>query len=355
MKRFFYSIFLLLNILAALCLIGAYASTKISPGVSWHLAFLGLAYPYILFVNILFILFWLFVRPSLSLISLMLIAVGYVNTGNYFQFLKTETESKGLDILSYNVQCFFGGKEKTIKKQLFVIATYLEQEKCDIICLQEASYAGKIYGDWKDEFKDIKLPQYGISMGGQVIMSRYPIISSKKQDFDGTGNNFIYADIKISDDTLRVYNCHLQSYAFTNDDISLLDSLAVDDKVALMKDARIYASKLKRGFIKRAEQVEALRKSIDESPYSVIVCGDFNDTPVSYTYNKVLGDDLCDAFVESGNGVGNTYHGKLPSFRIDYIFHSSRFKSYNFQIGEEVFSDHYSIKTRIVDEKNKSK
>ena len=85
--------------------------------------------------------------------------------------------------------------------------------------------------------------------------------------------------------------------------------------------------KLKSAFVKRAKQVDALHEYISKSPYPVILCGDFNDTPTSYTYHTVRGG-LRDAFVDSGTGMSGTYAGKLPSFRIDYILYDKKFKSF---------------------------
>lgn len=341
----------MLNIIAIICLAGSYLSVYISPANYWAPAFLGLAFSYFLFANILAILFWLIFKPLYALPSLLLIALGYGHVANYYQFSGKETENYGIDVVSYNVQGFFGGNsKKTVKQNVLQVVKYLEQFEADVICMQEASYAGRIYGDWKEEFEGYNLPKYGLSKGGQVIMSNYPFINSKKQDFEGTGNNFIYADVLKGADTIRIYNCHLQSYAFTRNDIGLIDSIGVESQTELLKDAELYVNKLKRGFIKRAEQVDALRKSIETSPYPVIVCGDFNDTPVSYTYQEVKGANLNDAFVESGNHLGGTYHGKLPSFRIDYIFHGDQFKSYNFKTEHVDYSDHFPIKCRLIQE-----
>jgi len=97
----------------------------------------------------------------------------------------------------------------------------------------------------------------------------------------------------------------------------------------------------------RARQARIIRKHIDESPYHVIVCGDLNDTAASYSY-RLLKKGMKDAFVSSGRGVGRTYVGILPSFRIDYIFYSQGFDSFNFQTHDFRQSDHLPVSCSLV-------
>jgi endonuclease/exonuclease/phosphatase family metal-dependent hydrolase len=106
-------------------------------------------------------------------------------------------------------------------------------------------------------------------------------------------------------------------------------------------------SQLKRAYISRAEQTTVIVNHMKLSPYPVILCGDFNDTPVSYTYHQLLGEKK-DAYRESGSGVGNTYRGKLPSFRIDYIFYTNEFISLNYKTEKIQLSDHYPVSTNLI-------
>ena len=114
-----------------------------------------------------------------------------------------------------------------------------------------------------------------------------------------------------------------------------------------IEEVKEMGAKFRQAFVRRAGQVREIRQIIADSPYHVILCGDFNDTPASFTY-KVLGFELNDAFVESGKGIGRTYIGKLPSFRIDYIFHSEAFESYNFETIDFTYSDHLPIVCDLV-------
>jgi endonuclease/exonuclease/phosphatase family metal-dependent hydrolase len=103
---------------------------------------------------------------------------------------------------------------------------------------------------------------------------------------------------------------------------------------------------MRQAYIQRAEQVDILAKHIQSSPYPVIVCGDFNDTPVSYTYNK-LSKNLQDAFVESGSGIGNTFRGNFPYVRIDYVLYSPSLKLHHYHTEKVNWSDHFPVMTNF--------
>lgn len=319
-------------------------------------ALVSLAYPYILFINILFILFWLLGSSKKAILSLAVILLGYKHLQNYFQLLPRETTEEGIEFFSYNVKQFEGLDQQSSRKDISgKIFDFLETKNADIICIQEMSHLGsKNLKNFKEKMERTGLPRYvhADRSGGPVTFSVFPIIHKGEVQFEGTGNMFIFTDIVTGDDTLRIFNCHLQSYRFTPQDISHLDSISFERQEKNLKEVRLFGSKLKQAFIKRANQVDQLRGQIDQSPYPVIVCGDFNDTPVSYTYQKVKGT-LKDAFVQSGSGIGNTYIGRLPSFRIDYILHSDVYKAYNFTIGEVEYSDHYPVSCRLVRKKEK--
>jgi endonuclease/exonuclease/phosphatase family metal-dependent hydrolase len=151
--------------------------------------------------------------------------------------------------------------------------------------------------------------------------------------------------VVIGGDTVRIFNVHLQSYKIDPDRYSVIENPGIPRKKDL-REYRELAGKYKKAMIKRAAQARLIRTKIKASPHPVIVCGDFNDTPASYAYRQTRGK-LRDAFVCSGKGIGNTYVGKLPSFRIDYILHSREMKSTNFKIHRVPYSDHLPVTCEI--------
>ena len=182
---------------------------------------------------------------------------------------------------------------------------------------------------------------------GIATFSKYPIIRKSAKHFAKKGGNiFIISDIKIGNDTISVFNTHLESIHFGWSDYKFIQNLNNDVEQDELKGSLTILRRLRKAFVKRASQVEVLVDSIKASKHPVIVCGDFNDTPSSYTYS-VLSNGLKDAFKESGNGSGKTYAGPFPSFRIDYIFHDKRMKSAAFRTIKESLSDHYPLSCMV--------
>ena len=166
--------------------------------------------------------------------------------------------------------------------------------------------------------------------------------------FDSQGkadlNYCIFSDIIKNKDTFRIYNVHLQSIKLSKAEEELEGFIGEDTSKDF--DVINVIRKLKVAYQKRAEQARKIISHMKKSPHPIIVCGDFNDTPMSYTYNQ-FDRLLNDAFRNSSWGIGRTYMGRLPAGRIDYIFHSSDLNSSSFKIQKEVFSDHLAISCKI--------
>lgn len=351
MRKALKNIFLFFNSIVVILLFIGYLSVYIPPDKYWIPSLFGLAYPFILVTNILFIFFWVFFKPRYLLISLFSIIIGWGFVIRYVQLEGDKIEKGDVKVISYNVKYFIGDKDFTQKENANRIVSFLEEQDADIICLQEARLRkNSIFNlpNTVKELSSIEHYQYARTSTtyGSVTMTRYPIINMGEIRFEESRNITIFTDVVIQKDTVRVFNVHLQSYQIDPDKYSIIDSLGVDQEKDL-KEVREMGVKFKKAFQMRAVQVREIRKYIDESPYHVIVCGDFNDTPVSFSYQKLRGN-LTDAFVSSGKGVGRTYIGKLPSFRIDNIFHDEKFESYNFKTYDFQLSDHLPISCELV-------
>ena len=350
MRKLVKFIALSLNLLAVLALVTAYFSGYISPEKWWIPSFFGLAYPVILGINLFFVVFWLILNPRYVLISLLTILAGWGVLNRYVQMQGKTVEKGDIKILSFNVHHFRGNGKLTAAETAAEIIRFLKEQRPDIICLQEARLRQNHIFDLAKtvEYLDfINHYQFARSSStfGSVTLTRYPIVHMDEIRFENSRNITIYTDILIGTDTVRVFNIHLHSYGIDPKDYSIIESGVSTEED--LKEAREVGSKLKRGFQMRAKQVETIRKIMDETPYPVIVCGDLNETPTSFAYQQ-LHDGLKDAFVGSGKGIGRTFVNKLPALRIDYIFHSPLFESYNFKTHDYRQSDHLPVSTELV-------
>lgn len=351
-------VLLWINILTSLLLIGAYLNTHISPNSVSYLSFLGLAYPILLLISILFILVWLIFKRKLIFISAITILLGASHLKHFYAVNFSQAElSNPVKVLSYNVRIFDFWNTDTRIQNRNDIFSFLKDENADILCFQEFYYqAGATNFVTKDSMIDLlETPYYHERYThelsrkryfGVATFSKYPIIKKGEISFENDANNFcIYSDIVVRTDTVRVFNAHLGSIRFQSDDYDFFGDQNNPDPKQTDAGQRILG-RLKSAFEKRAVQAEKVSKEIESSPYPAILCGDFNDTPVSYCY-RLFYSLLDDAFVESGNGIGQTYIGNLPSNRIDYIFHDVGLKSANFQTHQVNLSDHKPISCEI--------
>jgi endonuclease/exonuclease/phosphatase family metal-dependent hydrolase len=182
-----------------------------------------------------------------------------------------------------------------------------------------------------------------------IIFSRFPVVDSGFFKFPDKSLFGIFTDIAIGKDTLRIYNLHLESIRFGNDDYSFYSHLAdpTEETTPLKEGTKKMFSKLRKAFIARAKEVDTLSLHINTCRYPIIMAGDFNDTPSSYAYHK-LTDKLKDAYISSGKEFfGSTYAGRFPAFRIDYILYSGSFKTFEYRKFDIDLSDHYPITTTL--------
>lgn len=359
-RRFLHKSLVYINYLAVLAILIAYLSVYINPNDFSLFALFGLGYSFILVVNILFVFYWLYRKRKVVFISLIAILIGWPHFLSFFTINLSSTEKpneKYHKILSYNVRLFDlydWTKNKGIKDKIFY---FLEDELPDIICFQEY-YSKHKNNSQSTGFKikeQLDIGNSHISFAkkgnreynyGIATFSRFPIINRGIIEINDVNNSCIFTDIKIHHDTVRVYNVHLESVHFGYQDYKFIDSIEHNLKNEKIKGLFNITNKLDKAYRKRAQQVEIIYQHIRHSPYKVLVCGDFNDTPISYAYHRMTGE-LDDAFLNSGNGFGFTYFRKIFPFRIDYILCSPLIKTSVFETFSEDLSDHNPISTKF--------
>ena len=296
------------------------------------------------------VIIWAMFLRLEAFISVVVIVIGINHFSNYIKLSKSKGDvSDSFKVISYNVHLFNLFESKNIKSSESVILNLLKEKEADIICLQEAFITGN--SATKEQFiiasLDGKYSSYlkttkpgGNNSSGIMILSKYPIINRGEIVHPESSSLTIFVDIRINQDTLRIYNSHLQSFSLERLDKTFIEEIIRDDKkINRVKNLWI---DLERGFVKRAFQAQVLKEHINSSKYPVIVAGDFNDTPVSYVYRNIR-KGLNDAFVSSGYGAGFTYRGNYPPNRIDYILYDKNIINSHFEILKTRYSDHYPI------------
>lgn len=349
-------------LLAVVCVGGglglvlSWLATWISPADFWMPALLGLAFPVSVLSNLILLVVLLLFRSRWSLVPLAALLLTVPLHYRYFQFRFGGGEPPAasdsvLRVLSYNVNLFRLYSWSESSPTFEAIDSVCRSLSADVICFQE-------FYTHDSKFNPVSAPGRFLDTGhiyylshnsggghyGLAIFSRHPIVSSGELLFEESANATIFVDVAVGKDTLRVYNNHLQSFRLDRDNLAFLRSPRLEGEGETYREVRSLARRLRWALRKRAVQVDNVRAHIEASPYPVIVTGDFNDSPISYTYSRMRGGTLEDAFCEAGQGFGVTYNGLFPSFRIDYILYSPlRFTLTDFQVQKIDYSDHYPI------------
>ena len=282
------------NLVAAIILLLSYVLPFIPPNSFSLLSVLSLGVPFLILVNVLFFGYWVFKLKKQFMLSLVVLAIGYFSFGTLYKFSTTKNMEivNSLTVMNYNVRLFniYGWiSEENIEIK---IIDFIREKAPDVISFQEYHPHKNIdLSIFKYKFEKLsgKKTKYG-----QAIFSQYPIINSGSVAFPNTSNNAIFVDIVKKEDTIRVYNVHLQSLRINAD----VDKLAQEDSERLFKSVG-------QTFEMQQFQTELFLKHKKQCKYKMIICGDFNNNAFSWVYNT-LKNDKNDAFEIAGKGFDFT-------------------------------------------------
>lgn len=352
-----YSLFLVNSILALLLFICRFI-TDINPFEQPVVGILAYMVPVLVILNLFFVVIWLvsrkyfFILPSL----LALILTSEISSKHFAfnpfqsQHQSTNTDSV-LSVLSYNVRLMdlynWSGDKNTHQNML----AFFKKENADLLCLQEFYTGNDSIGvdniraiQMACGYKYVHMADINTNKRGRwgsVIFSHYPMIDRRSYDIDVIGSNMLQqVEILFHNDTLSIYNMHLKSNKFTNNESDMVAKRSVPsiNDTTLSRSKQIFR-KLLHTTTNRGLEAKLIADIIQKNTQPYILCGDLNDIPGSYVYFTVK-SKARDAFLERCNGIGATYLGSLPILRIDYIFCSTAFYVNTYENMDISYSDH---------------
>lgn len=357
MRKLLFRLFLWTFLLNSALYILSCLAPFVDPRTIIFPAMAGLLFPWLFLLQLVWLLLWWVVRKKWLWLPVLVLLPGVLTISKYFELPGPSGigQQTPIKVMNWNVKNFdlynWSSNTESRDKMMEVIA----KEDPDILVLQE------FYSDITPKFNNLKTlkkkypyvqlrrkvnalnPKYW----GQATFSKYPIINQQTIRFANTKHNMCFiGDVVIGDDTLTVYNLHLQSIYFNEAEYQGMEAVNSGNWEGV--PVKQILSKLKIAFEKRAHQADSIRQYIDANEHPYLLCGDFNDTPSSYTY-RVLSKGNKDAFLESGFGFGRTYNGPFPAIRIDHILYGKGIKSGSFEVLDiDPYSDHQPLVTEVV-------
>ena len=356
------------TIVASVATLLSFTAQWIHPEKAGWLPVLCLVIPVLYIIETALMLYWTVRWKKLAFLPAGVLLIGLFGLSGFFKtepwrsYSEPARDRSAFTVMTYNVMGLMQRENNKLYSSMDTIAGIIASVRPDILCIQEFQSTAE---EPKEKFDRLLswLPYSTVGYKnetsknrgwGVAIYSRYPILKTGVVDYDGTSNSTKWADIKIDTDTVRVFCSHLQTTAISTSDHDFITNMNfVTDSTRNEKLGNIY-HKLKQNFTIRAHQADSLAPHIATSPHPVIVCGDFNDTPMSYVYHT-MGRGLKDSFKQAGHGMQSTYRGFFGLLRIDYILHSPKMQTISYDVADFDVSDHNPVTADVKFIKGKNK
>jgi len=322
-------------------------SDRLDPTAHPMLSTIGMTFPFFLLANMGFLFFWLVFKWSRIWVPVVGFLLAYVPISIYMPIHPSQEIPQGaLKLISYNV-CAYGGNYK-YDAGFEKVRDYLRDEEADIVCIQEDAdtwrrYVFREYAKVFPYNDTLVLTNNAQTLNALGIHTRFPIVKRERIPYASLANGSAAWWLKVGEDTVIVVNNHFESCHLTTKDRQQYRQIIKGEvpRDSLRTESQLLLVKLAEANAKRAVQIRTVKKYVEEhAGYPIIVCGDFNDNPISYS-RHAMGEGMTDCFVATGKGIGLSYNQKAFSFRIDHLFCSKDIQPYNCRVDAEMdASDH---------------
>lgn len=310
-------------------------SIRIPPDEFYYAGFVSLFIPFLIFFNVFCLFYGLSKREYVAIFPLLILIAYYPSWQACFSLTKsTLSGNHSFTVLSYNLNALgYFRNEGEYKRNLSAFDKAFSMSAVDVLCFQEMiePHQEDIDLTGYAKVRSVKKTFDGHYLG-LYMYSKFPVVDTGEIEFaHNSYNRLMWTDILIHDDTVRVVNVHLMSYDFGG----------------TMKGA---LGKIRRGLMARSWHTKIIMDFLDKSPHPIVLCGDFNENPLSYPYRSIS-SKLEDSFLGSRSFMAPTYYlSNIIPYRIDYIFVSKQLETadYNMVIDlPDSWSDHYPVSVRI--------
>lgn len=314
---------LLFHLAVTALLLGCLLNDYVPPKIFGYLNLLSLAFPVLIVFHIFLTIFWIFSWKKRAVFFILISVLFFNPVRRWINYSEPETKESDLKLMTMNVKNVSLEQNKELKN-------YFNQQDVEIMMLQEAG----------SEIVKTNLP-YSVTDSPLIaIFSKYEIVEHgdiiKYQE--GEPGSAQYADIDFNGTRIRLVNVYLNPFSITKDRVKPTGVIDENEK-----KARYVLRKLVPNFKIHQEEVDKIHQFVKDSPYPVIVAGDFNAVPNSYEYYS-FNDILKDAFMIAGKGSSTSFHDFKFPLSIDHVFSSEKIIATRFFINRNVkISDHYPV------------
>ncbi len=317
---------LIVHIAITVLLFGTVLNAYVSPKTFPYLNFLSLAFPVLIIFYLIITLIWIVLRKKRAFLFIGLLLLLLNPIKRWVNFTSKNDKKNTLKVMTFNVH---NNNEFQPEK----ISSFLQQQDCDVILVQEATYDGRTIPKSGLPFEASEYLTVGVYSKYKVLNYGKIINSEEKKRA-----NAMFADIDVNGKTIRFINVYLDPFSLDKSKVDVENELSGNKQ-----NVKYLYTKLTPIFKKHQNSIDQIKPYIDQSPYPVILAGDFNAVPNSYEYYQ-LSENLTDAFSSSGRGFGTSFHDLKFPIRIDYIFSSKSIKPVSYNVDRTTaISDHYPV------------